>query len=93
MAELDQPKVGDKVFLDGMVTLKRVGAWRKTVITSVANCTLMEEHKNGMWEVEIPDLGRALVHRTAISYPRMVPSQPWGTLVVSDNRRAESDSP
>lgn len=66
----DDAQVGDKVMVDGLVTLMRKGAWRKTKVMEASHCTLMRAMNNGMWEVEIPDLGRCLVHRTAFAYPR-----------------------
>ena len=66
----DGAQVGDKVMVDGLVTLVREKAWRKTKILEASHCTLMEEKHNGMWLVSIPDLGLAIVHRTAFAYPR-----------------------
>lgn len=70
MSTPDTAQVGDKVMVDGLVTLVREGAWRKTKVIEASHCTLMRERHNGMWEVQIPDLGLAIIHRTAFAYPR-----------------------
>lgn len=59
------PQVGDKVSINGMITLMRVGRWRKTAIGEAFG-RITEARANGFFVVSVPDHGNCLIHKTAI---------------------------
>lgn len=61
-----KPAVGDKAQIHGVVTLCREKHWRRSGVIQATDVTLMRAKNDGLWEVQIPDLGKCIIHESAI---------------------------